>query len=53
MTFDTKGVPVSKTGTPDKAIRDFYDYEAYNTSTLGHLNSDGLCFVQRHYPSPQ
>jgi hypothetical protein len=31
------------------------DYEAfmtYNQSTQGHLNSDGLCSVNRHYASP-
>ncbi len=52
MSFDTKGVPVSASGDPATAIRDFADYMTYNTSTLGHLNSDGLCFVKRNYPSP-
>jgi hypothetical protein len=31
------------------------DYEAfmvYNQSTQGHLNSDGLCSIKRHYTSP-
>ena len=28
------------------------DYMTYDQSTQGHLNSDGLCFVDRHYPSP-
>lgn len=52
MTFDTLGVPVNPTGNPATTIRDFYDYETYNHSTFGHLNSDGLAFVSRNYPSP-
>src|SRR5256712_61605 len=40
------------TGDPTTSIRDYNDYMYYNQSTQGHLNSDGLCFVQRHYPSP-
>ena len=42
VSFDTKGANV----------RDYYEYEQYNESTLGHLNADGLCFVARRYPSP-
>ncbi len=53
MTFDTLGVPVNPTGNPATSIRDFYDYNTYNHSTFGHLNSDGLAFVKRNYPSPQ
>jgi hypothetical protein len=33
-------------------MRDYADYMTYDQSTQGHLNSDGLCFVSRHYPSP-
>ena len=51
--FDTLKVPVDKTGTdPAKAIRDYFDYIRYSQSTQGHLNSQGLCFVARKYPSP-
>ena len=51
--FDTLKVPVDKTGTdPAKAIRDYFDYIRYSQSTQGHLNSQGLCFVSRKYPSP-
>ena len=44
-------------GQPDRqpgarSIRDFYDYTLYNHSTFGHLNADGLSFVDRQYPSP-
>jgi hypothetical protein len=52
MTFDTLGVPVNPSGDPATSIRDFYDYNTYNHSTFGHLNSDGLAFVKRTYPSP-
>jgi hypothetical protein len=56
MTFDTNGIPVNPSGTCDAqsctSIRDFYDYTLYNHSTFGHLNADGLAFVQHHYPSP-
>jgi hypothetical protein len=52
VTFDTQTVPVDPAGDPATAIRDFYDYTIYNHSTFGHLNSDGLSFVDRQYPSP-
>jgi len=52
MTFDTLTVPINPTGNPATAIRDFNDYVLYNHSTFGHLNSDGLSFVDRQYPSP-
>jgi hypothetical protein len=52
MTFDTLTIPVNATGNPAQAIRDFYDYTLYNHSTFGHLNADGLSFVDRQYPSP-
>jgi hypothetical protein len=52
MSFDTLTVPVNPTGDPSQAIRDFYDYTLYNHSTFGHLNADGLSFVDRQYPSP-
>ena len=52
MGFATLGVPVNPMGDPTRTIRDLYDYMTYNQSTQGHLNSNGLCFVERHYPSP-
>jgi hypothetical protein len=52
MTFDTLTIPVNPTGDPATVIRDFYDYTTYNHSTFGHLNADGLSFVDRQYPSP-
>ena len=36
------------------ALRDYRDFIQYVQSTQGHLNSgEGLCFSQRHYPSPR
>jgi hypothetical protein len=52
MGFDSLNIPYNPAGTPTTSMRDYYDYMTYNQSTQGHLNSDGLCFVQRHYPSP-
>ena len=64
MFFSTLSVPIdpsaSCTGvvgqdyTQDScpAIRDYYDYIRYTQSTQGHLNSQGLCFIDRQYPAP-
>jgi hypothetical protein len=53
MSFSTLSVPVDPHGTdPSKAIRDYYDYIRYTQSTQGHLNSQGLCYIERQFPSP-
>jgi len=52
MGFDSLTIPYNPAGNPATSMRDYSDYLTYNQSTQGHLNSDGLCFVQRHYPSP-
>ncbi|MFI5308931.1 MAG: hypothetical protein ACHQ53_16355, partial [Polyangiales bacterium] len=52
MHYDTQGIPHDPSGDPSKVLRDLVDYMTYNQSTQGHLNSDGLCFVKRNYPSP-
>jgi len=52
MGFDSLTIPHNPAGDPSTSMRDYFDYMTYNQSTQGHLNSDGLCFVQRHYPSP-
>jgi hypothetical protein len=53
MAFDAQSVP--HTSSPDgcAGLRNYSDFATYNQSTQGHLNSDGLCYVARHYPSPQ
>jgi hypothetical protein len=53
MGFDSLSIPYNPAGNPAMVIRDYQDYMRYDQSTQGHLNSDGLCYVQRHYPSPQ
>lgn len=53
MAFDPHNVPHCSGGNSATGLCDYYDYTTYNQSTQGHLNSDGLCFVRRHYPSPQ
>ncbi len=53
MGFDSLSIPYNPTGDPATSMRDYWDYMRYDQSTQGHLNSDGLCFVDRHYPSPE
>jgi hypothetical protein len=53
MRFNRLTVPYVLNGTdPAAALRDYRDFMNYNQSTQGHVNADGLCFVQRNYPSP-
>jgi hypothetical protein len=52
MRFDPHGVPASDSN-PSTGLRDYRDFATYNQSTQGHLNSDGLCYVQRNYASPK
>ncbi len=54
MSMDTDSVTVDPNGDPKSALRDYYDFVHYVTSTQGHLNGgEGLCFAERKYPSPQ
>jgi hypothetical protein len=53
MGFDSLSIPYNPKGDPSMVMRDYRDYMRYDQSTQGHLNSDGLCFVARNYPSPQ
>jgi len=53
MHFSPLDVPVDIGGSdPKKGLRDYFDYIRYTQSTQGHLNSQGLCFIDRQYPSP-
>jgi hypothetical protein len=52
MRLDPQTVPHAPGTNPAAGLRDAYDFVSYNQSTQGHLNSDGLCFVQRNYASP-
>lgn len=51
---DTGSVPVvGRAGDPGAGLRHLADFAAYQQSTMGHLNADGLCAVARAYPSPR
>ena len=53
MHFDSLTVQYNPSETdPSKALRGYADFMTYDQSTFGHLNSDGLAFVKRNYPSP-
>jgi hypothetical protein len=52
MDFDSLNIQYNPSGDPSQFLRDYRDYMTYTESTEGHLNSDGLCFVKRNYPSP-
>ena len=52
MAFDPQSVPHATGGDPATGLRDYQDFATYDQSTQGHLDSDGLCAVERHYPSP-
>ncbi len=49
MAFDPQSVPHATGTDRTTGLLDYYDYTTYNQSTQGHLNSDGLCALQRHY----
>jgi hypothetical protein len=51
--FDPLKVNVTIGGTdPTTGLRDYYDFIRYTQATQGHLNSQGLCYIDRQYPSP-
>jgi hypothetical protein len=56
MFFDTLNVEQDPGGVcvagNCPGIRDYYDFVRYTQSTQGHLNSQGLCFIDRQYPAP-
>jgi hypothetical protein len=64
MSFSTLSVPIDPNGTCTgtigqdftmddcMSIRDYYDFIRYTQSTQGHLNSQGLCYIDRQYPAP-
>ena len=53
MSFSTLTVPVCPRGNdPSECIRDYYDFLRYTQSTQGHLNSQGLCYIDREFPAP-
>lgn len=51
--FDAGSVAVDPTGAPETALRSYADFVAYQQSTQGHLNADGLCAIERRFPAPR
>lgn len=51
--FDSGSVPVDPSGAPEAALRSYADFVAYQQSTQGHLNADGLCAVERRFSAPR
>lgn len=53
LRFETGTVPVDRGSPHSQALHDLRDFVQYVQSTQGHLNGgEGLCYVQRAYPSP-
>ncbi len=53
LRFETGSVAVDPGASARQALRDYRDFLHYVQSTQGHLNGgEGLCFVERKYPSP-
>lgn len=50
--FDAGSLSLNPGASPAIALRNYADYMQYQESTMGHLNADGLCAVNRKYPSP-
>jgi len=51
--FGVGHVLVDSSGDPGEVFRDYRDYVSYLQSTQGHLNGgEGICYVERDYPSP-
>jgi hypothetical protein len=51
--FDTGSVLVDPKVSHSVGLRNYADFMSYLQSTQGHMNADGLCAVQRKYPSPR
>lgn len=51
--YEVGSIPVGPDLDPSSGFRDYRDYVRYVQSTQGHLNGgEGLCFIDRQYPSP-
>ncbi len=51
--FDPLELKVTIGGTdPAVGLRNYYDFIRYTQATQGHLNSQGICYIDRHYPAP-
>jgi hypothetical protein len=52
VSIDPKNVPVNPAGGT-QGLKDVLDAMTWNLSSFGHLNNDGLCFPNKHFPSPR
>jgi hypothetical protein len=53
MHFNPLRVAVTIGGDdPTTGLRNYYDFIQYTQATQGHLNSQGLCTIDRQYPAP-
>ncbi len=51
--YETGTIPVGPDLDPESGFRDYRDFVRYVQSTQGHLNGgEGLCYIDRQYPSP-
>ncbi len=51
--YETGTIPVGPDLDPTSGFRDYRDFVRYVQSTQGHLNGgEGLCYIDRQYPSP-
>jgi hypothetical protein len=54
LSFEHGSVSLDRGAKPTTALRDYRDFIQYVQSTQGHLNGgEGLCFINRNYPSPK
>lgn len=51
--FDPGTVAIDRNGAPESALRHYADFVAYQQSTQGHLNADGLCAIERKFAAPR
>lgn len=52
--FEVGSIPVGAGQDPSNGLRDYRDYVQYVQSTQGHMNGgEGLCYIDRRYPSPR
>jgi len=53
LQFDSLKVDATIGGSdPTKGLRNYYDFIQYTQATQGHLNSQGLCYIDRQYAAP-
>jgi hypothetical protein len=51
--FDAGSITVDPNGAAESSLRSYADFVAYQQSTQGHLNADGLCAIDRKFAAPR